>query len=246
MTSNEQKNLVLAFEKQNKIKFKNKELLLTALTHSSYAHEHNTSSYERLEFLGDSVLGLVVSERLYNDVGMAKEGKLSQMRSRIVSEEPLAELSEQKGYYKFLRLGAGESTPPKSVVADGVEAIIGAIYLDGGFKAAKKFVLGNFNKLIEFAENVKDSIDSKSLLQERFVKVGVKYVTTEKGACHEPTFVSKVFVGGKLAGSGEGKTKRAAEKEAASVALESYKIGNELKTRKVKKSEIQKNRNTRV
>ena len=228
------KKLVADFEKLAKIRFKNKQLLICALTHSSFAHEHNTQNYERLEFLGDSVLGLIVSERLFADVKEAKEGKLSQMRSRIVSEQPLAELSNQKGYYKFLLLGAGESMPPKSVIADGVEAIIGAIYLDAGFKAAKKFVLKNFEELIAFAENVKDPIDSKSLLQEKFVKEGVKYTTIESGASHEPTFVSKVFVGGKFAGKGEGPNKRSAEKEAASMALENFKIQSKPKTKKVK------------
>ena len=229
-----EKKLISDFEKQTKTRFKNKQLIFNAITHSSYANEHNQTSYERLEFLGDSVLGLIVSERLFADVKEAKEGKLSQMRSRIVSEQPLAELSKQKGYYKFLRLGAGESTPPKSVIADGVEAIIGAIYLDGGLKSAKKFVLSNFEQLIAFAENVKDPIDSKSLLQEKFVKEGVRYATIESGASHEPTFVSKVFIGGKFAGKGEGPNKRSAEKEAASMALKNFKIQSKPKTKKVK------------
>jgi len=231
MINEELKQLAVKFEKQYRIRFKNKELLVTALTHSSFAHEKGTISNERLEFLGDSVLGLVVSERLYND-SAASEGKLSQMRSRIVSEEPLAELSKSKGYWKYLLVGAGEkkSEPSRSMVADQVEAIIGAIYLDRGIKEAKKFVLASFGELIANAETIKETTDPKSLLQERFVKEGVKYTTKETGASHEPTFISKVYVGGKFAGEGKGQNKRTAEKMAAEQALKSFGRPNNNKT----------------
>ena len=231
MTSKEQKEVVAGFEKQYRIKFKNKSLLVAALTHSSYAHENNTTNNERLEFLGDSVLGLIISERLYADLS-SSEGKLSQMRSRIVSEEPLAELSKEKGFYRYLLVGAGEKKgePSKSMIADGVEAIIGAIYLDLGIKAAKKFVLTNFKGIIKATESIKETTDAKSLLQEKYFKDGVKYTTKEIGAEHELEFISKVYVGGKFAGEGRGKNKRTAEKAAAAVALEKLKNNVIIKT----------------
>ena len=239
MTSKEEKELIGSFERQFKVRFKNKKLLITALSHSSYAHENNLASNERLEFLGDSVLGLIVSERLYND-SASGEGKLSQMRSRIVSEEPLAELSKVKGFYRFLLLGVGEkkSEPSKSMIADGVEAIIGAIYLDQGIKQAKKFVLSNFGQIITSTENIKETTDAKSLLQEKYYKSGVRYTTNEIGMMHDPVFVSKVYVGGKFAGEGRGQNKRTAEKAAAAAALEKFenkgKLTNNQKTKKVK------------
>ena len=217
----ETKKWVSALEKVLGVHFKNKDLLFTAFTHSSYAHENKKESNERLEFLGDSVLGIIISERLYSDSKLAAEGKLSQMRSRIVSEEPLAGLCRGLGLEKFLFLGVGEqkSVPSNAMMCDLVEAVIGAVYLDQGFKTTKKFVLRHFETLVEQTENAKRVSDSKSYLQEHYYKEGVKYKTTSEGEAHQPVFHSEVFVGGKLCGKGSGTNKRMAEKQAANEAI---------------------------
>ena len=254
MTDKLQKKYIAQVEKTLGVHFRNKIYLLTCFSHSSYAHENKTESNERLEFLGDSVLGLVISERLYGDQKLAHEGRLSQMRSRIVSEEPLAKVCKELGWDKFLRLGAGESKsePSRSMIADLVEAVIGAVYLDQGFKTAKKFVLRHFEKLVSETELEKRVADSKSYLQEKYFKIGVKYKTEISGLAHEPWFESKVFVGGKFVASGNGQNKRTAEKNAAAAAIEilenkekqSKKPNKNKKrkyARKVKKVEIQAN-----
>lgn len=221
MKRNEMRRLAAEFERLSGLAFVDEQLLFNALCHSSYAHEHNVKSNERLEFLGDSVLGIVISERLFADEKQAPEGKLSQMRARVVSEEPLAAVAKEKGFDELLLLGVGEmrAKPSKSMIADEMEAIIGAIYLDQGLEKAREFVLDNFSSLILAAETAPQTNDCKSLLQEKYYQDGVRYVTTEKGAEHEPTFLSVVYVGNKVAGRGKGRNKRAAEKAAAEAAL---------------------------
>lgn len=219
--SKTQKECVSQLEKAIGIRFKNKEHILTAFTHSSYANEHKCQSNERLEFLGDSVLGLIISERLYGDEKLSAEGRLSQMRSRIVSEEPLAQLCQSVGLEKLLMVGVGESktTPSRAMMADLVEAVIGAVYQDQGFKVAKKFVLKYFEPMVIKTENEKQVSDTKSALQEKCFKQGVKYKTVSSGEAHQLLFKSEVYVGGKLAGTGEGSSKRSAEKAAAGAAI---------------------------
>ena len=223
------KRLADEFEAISGVEFADKNLILTALCHSSFAHENKLESNERLEFLGDSVLGLVVSEKLFFDAKRAPEGKLSQMRSRIVSEEPLAEIAKQKGFDKLLLLGVGESKnePTRSMIADEMEAIIGAIYLDKGLEMAKEFVVSNFLGLIDSAESAKQTNDAKSLLQEKYYADGVRYKTTGS----EQNFCSVVYVGGKVAGNGKGPNKRSAEKAAATQALERLERKNAKQTK---------------
>ena len=219
--NNRYDDLVLQVESLLKVTFKNKKFLINAFTHSSFAHENKMESNERLEFLGDSVLGLVISERLYADQKLAQEGRLSQMRSRIVNEDALAQLCYSKGLDKYLLLGVGESKnkPSKSMVADLFEAIIGAVYLDQGFKVVKKFVLNFFENLLVEVENVKLVNDSKSQLQEEYYKQGIVYKTENISKKSIPWFISRVYVADCLCGIGEGRSKRVAEKLAASNAI---------------------------
>lgn len=218
------KNRVREIEKLVGYKFKNVSLLQTAFTHSSFANENKIESNERLEFLGDTVLNFVISDILYRDVNKA-EGKLSKMRSRIVSEEPLFLIGQKLGFANFLRKGIGERKNPesKAMIADLVEAIIGAIYLDGGIEPAKRFVLTHFNDLVKEIEVSKIIADSKSYLQEKFVKEKIRYKTTKSGEEHQPVFVSKVFVNKVVCGTGTAGTRRGAEQLAASEAIKNIK-----------------------
>lgn len=216
-------NLKINFFKIEKIlkyRFKNKSLLELALTHSSYANMAGTISNERIEFLGDTVLNLVISERIYADKDFP-EGQLSKLRSRIVSEQPLSILAEQLGIDKFLitQSGSNKIVPSISMKADLMEAIIGAIYLDGGLKNAKKFILKNFEKIINKAENLDVLEDSKTLLQERYVGSSVKYVAKKSGSEHNPIFNVVVYINKIACGRGSAGTKRKAEQLAASEAL---------------------------
>ncbi len=225
MSMIDSKELISNIEKTLNIRFKNKNILLTAFTHSSFANENKIRSNERLEFLGDAVLELIISEKLFADELMEQEGKLSQMRSIIVSTEPLAKLCEKYGFYKYLRVGLSEqkTNPTKSMMADLVESIIGAVYLDHGFKFTKKFVLRLFNENIIKAENQKVIIDSKTYLQENYYKLGVRYKTNNIGSEKQPKFEARVFVGGEVLGSGIASSKRQAEKTAAEVAIKKLK-----------------------
>lgn len=225
MSMIDSKELISNIEKTLNIRFKNKNILLTAFTHSSFANENKIRSNERLEFLGDAVLELIISEKLFADELMEQEGKLSQMRSIIVSTEPLAKLCEEYGFYKYLRVGLSEqkTKPTKSMMADLMESIIGAVYLDHGFRFTKKFVLRLFNEIIIRAENQEVVIDSKTYLQENYYKLGVKYKTTNIGNKRQPKFKSSVFIGGKVLGSGIASSKRQAEKTAAEVAIKKLK-----------------------
>lgn len=211
-------------EKQIGYKFKNKQLLQTALTHSSFANENKVPSNERLEFLGDTILNFLISEILFHEVNKA-EGKLSKMRARIVSEDPLFEIGQKLQISNFLKKGIGERKNPesKAMVADLVEAIIGAIYLDGGMAAAKKFVLTQFGELVKQIEMAKIIADSKSYLQEKFSKEKIRYRTVKQGEEHQPIFTSKVFVNSVLCGTGVAGTRKGAEQLAASEAIKNVK-----------------------
>lgn len=202
--------------------FKKKELLKKAFTHSSYSNENKCECNERLEFLGDSVLGMIISTRLFLDSN-AREGELSRLRSRIVSENPLSTLAESYNLDGFLLKGEGEKKTETTVSmkADLMEAIIGAIYLDGGIKPAKKFVLKFFENIIITMETTIEEKDFKSRLQENLSHAKITYKTEKSGPAHAPFFTALVYVNKVVCGKGEGKTKREAEQMAASFALKS-------------------------
>ncbi len=204
-------------------KFGDTELLTQALTHSSYANEHHmqkVSDNERLEFLGDAVLEIITSEFLYNEHPDWDEGEMTRMRASIVCEQTLAFCTRAIDLGDYVRLGKGEDhtggRKRKSVLSDTFEAVIGAIYLDGGFAHAKdfidRFVLGDIEHMQLF-------YDSKTTLQE-MVQGGslgeLTYrVVEEKGPDHNKSYVTEALINGKSYGSGEGHTKKAAEQEAA-------------------------------
>ena len=203
--------------------FKNKTLLERAFIHSSYANENNVESYERLEFLGDGVLGLIVAELLYERSG--DEGVMTVRRSRIVSSGPLEDATEKMGLDEFIQYGKGERMQDHTdskVHADVFEAVLGAIYLDGGYERAVAFVTRHLGDAISRAVS-SPQINHKGILQEycQADKLGgVEYtLVSEEERDGRPYFVSRVSAGGVTA-TGEGRRKRDAEQEAAKSALE--------------------------
>lgn len=206
-------------------KFKSPKLLIKALTHSSYSNEHKVESNERLEFLGDAVIEFIITERLYLEFN-EKEGDLSKIRAMLVSEKPLAEAIDSLGLEKFLLKGVGESKntiSSKAVKCDMFEAIVGAIYLDGGIENAKKF----FNKAIDAKFlNIKQNgfvDDPKTKLQEMLKQAKIVYQTSKSGADHMPTYKTNVFINDVKMGSGTGSNKRSSEEMAASNAINNLK-----------------------
>ena len=206
--------------------FKNTELLKTALTHSSFANEikkHNISDNERLEFLGDAVLELVTSDFIFKNHIMS-EGKMTKLRASIVCEPTLSLCAKEFGLEKFIRLGKGEEMTGgrnrDSIVSDATEALLGAIYLDGGFANAKEFVL---NFVLNDIEHKQLFYDSKTILQEIVQENGtqpVEYILTkEEGPDHNKNFTVEARVNGKVMGQGSGHTKKAAEQAAAYQAI---------------------------
>lgn len=205
--------------------FKTKKLLQKALTHSSYSNEHKVESNERLEFLGDAVIELIITERLYFEF-KGKEGDLSKIRSMLVSEKPLAEAIDKLGLEKYLIKGVGESkntTQSKAIKCDMFEAIAGAVFVDGGIDEAKKF----FNLALgQSIENIKLNgyvDDPKTKLQEMLKQAKIVYSTNKTGADHMPLYKTSVFVNDVKMGTGEGSNKRTAEENAASVAINNLK-----------------------
>lgn len=211
--------------------FNNKDLLKVALTHKSYAYEKgdvSSSCYnERLEFLGDAILEHIVSIELYNITPLLKEGVMSKKRAEIVCEKSLSAVIKEKGLSKYVRLGKCETTTggnkKDAILADMFEAILGAIYLDGGFSKAQETCLKLLKTTIIQVLNEKESLDYKTRLQELLQKNGtvkIEYVLDkETGKDHSKTFYSSVYFEGKKIGEGNGKTKKASEQAAAAVAL---------------------------
>lgn len=203
-------------------------LYLTAFTHTSFANENNCESYERLEYLGDAVLELVMSEYLYKKTDF-KEGVMTKTRAKYVCEDALYEYSIKLGLNKFLRLGHGEEENGgrlrKAIVADIFEAFVGAIFLDQGFDIAKKFIYDNVIPMLENNEVVLDT-DYKSMLQELIQtdKRSLEYVVVdETGPAHNKTFKVIVKVDNIIYGTGIAHSKKEAEQQAASDALKKAK-----------------------
>ena len=212
------------FEKL-KIKPQNKELYETAFSHSSYANEHKKKKdYERLEFLGDAVLDLVVGDYLYSHIS-SNEGELTKERASYVCENALYVYAMDLGLQKYILVGHGEENHggkyKKAIVADIFEALTGAIYLDLGFKTAKRVLLSIIVPYIK-DPNICFFLDYKSVLQEAVQTTSktLKYqVIREEGPSHDKTFTVEVRVDGIVYGTGVGSSKKEAEQEAAKVAL---------------------------
>ncbi len=224
------------FQKIIEYQFNTPGLLRQALTHSSYANEKHFKKFsdnERLEFLGDAVLEIVSSEFLYLNYPDLSEGDMTKLRASLVCEPTLAACTKEMHLENFILLGRGEELTGgrnrKSILSDALEAVIGAIYLDGGFTNAKEFIL---KYILTDIENKKLFYDSKTILQEL---VQAEYEETlnyrlleESGPDHRKSFTVEARIGQKAVGRGTGHTKKAAEQEAAYQAL--------LKLRKNKKN----------
>ena len=207
--------------------FKDKKLLLQALTHSSYANEMRilkTDDYERLEFLGDAILQLVSSDFLFSKYPTMPEGQLTKLRAALVCEPALAMAARRLSLERYFLLGKGEEATggrnKESIACDIMEAILGAIYKDSGIEEAKKLI---FAYILDDIEQKKLFYDAKSTLQELAqskYKVPLTYrVAYEEGPEHDKAFGVEALLGEKVVGKGEGRSKKAAEQEAAYQAL---------------------------
>ena len=202
------------------------ELLLLALTHRSYAYENgNLPTNERLEFLGDSVLGVVITETLYLTHPGLSEGRLAKLRAAVVNARALADVARTIGLGVHIRLGKGEEATggreKSSILSDTVEALIGAVYLSGGFAASDAVVHLLFDPLMENAARLGAGLDWKTSLQELSAEhsLGVpEYVIEDEGPDHEKTFTAQVQVGDQRYGHGTGRSKKEAEQQAAETA----------------------------
>lgn len=217
-------------EEKLEVKFKDLDILRNALVHRSYLNEHKNfhlDHNERLEFLGDAVLELVVTDYLYRNYKEA-EGILTNWRSSLVNGERLASISEELGVYDFMYLSRGESQDGNKkarqyILANAFEAIIGAIYLDHGYREAAKFI--KYNLIVHLEQIIKDKsyIDSKSRFQEKAQeKLGLTphyRVLKESGPDHNKKFVIGVYIDKELIAKGEGYSKQEAQTQAASQGL---------------------------
>lgn len=208
-------------------RFSNEDLLAQALTHRSAASRHN----ERLEYLGDAALGLVVADALYQRLGEAPEGHLSRLRANLVNRPALAAMALALGFSARVRLGSGELRSGgfrrESILADALEAVIGGIYLDGGFEAARAAVLRLYGERLDSlpsAESLKDpKTRLQELLQARGLPLPAYTVELIEGAAHRQTFTVACAVEGELAPTtGSGRSRRAAEQAAAAAMLERF------------------------
>jgi ribonuclease-3 len=203
-------------------------LLQRALAHRSWCAEvGGLPSNERLEFLGDAVLGWVVADIAYRRHGDLPEGKLTDLRKSVVNATALAEIAETIGLGEWLLLGKGEDAAggrqKPSILSDALEAVLGAVYLDGGVDAAKALVARLFSERLEVAAGQLDRLDHKTVLQELTARVydtAPVYLLTESGPDHSKTFKATVLVDGTAVGNGEGKSKKLAEQQAASEAYD--------------------------
>lgn len=223
------------FEDIIKYRFKNKELLKKAFTHSSYANEKHIEKYdnnERLEFLGDAVLELVISDYIYNCYPHIPEGELTKLRAGTVCETSLAERAREIHISDFIMLGKGEETTGgrhrDSILADAFEAVIGAVYLDGGIDAARRHILAQLEETVGKIRLTLNTIDCKTRLQEeiqRTSKAPIHYeIIGESGPDHDKMFRAAVNHDGRILGEGCGKSKKEAEQSAAMDALKKMNI----------------------
>ena len=211
--------------------FKNKELLKNALTHTSYAFENHISSNEKLEFLGDSILEFISSKYIYNNFPKLKEGEMTKVRADIVCEKSLYEIAKRHNFSDFLYLGRSElachQEVRQAIMADSVEALIAAIYFDSNLEEAEKFIVENLKDSAKIASEHVGQKDYKTVLQEILQKHGevkIEYnIIKERGPDHDKLFTAEVKYNNIYLETGEGKTKKAAEMEAARKAIEKLK-----------------------
>jgi ribonuclease-3 len=210
--------------------FKNKKLLMEALTHRSFYHENPDESIthnERLEFLGDSVLGFVIVEHLFSSDKKFTESVMAKIKSYLVKEAILSEIANSLSLGKYLRLGKGEEATggraKKSILADTIEALLGAVYIDGGYRKVRELILMLFREKIDALTYSTEFHDFKTELQEKtqllFGLLPEYRVTKQEGEEHKKVFTIEVYIKGKKFGKGKGKSKKEAETLAAKEAL---------------------------
>ncbi|PIQ92148.1 MAG: ribonuclease III [Parcubacteria group bacterium CG11_big_fil_rev_8_21_14_0_20_39_22] len=218
------------FESKIDIEFKNKDLLKRAFTHRSYLNEHRNLKMEhneRLEFLGDAVLELIITSYLYTKYPDKQEGELTSYRAALVRTETLAGIAEELSLNDFLLLSRGEAKDTgrarQYILANTVEAVIGAIYLDQGYDGAEKFIGSVLFEKTEKVISERTWLDAKSHFQEKaqeFTSITPSYkVMEESGPDHDKKFVAGVFIGEEKIADGEGKSKQEAEQQAAAEGL---------------------------
>jgi len=208
-----------------------RDLLDQATTHRSFAYEHGgIPENERLEFLGDSVLGIVITECLYAKFPDVAEGQLAKLRAAVVNARACAEVARTLDLGRFMLLGRGEETTggrdKLSILADAMEAVIGAIYLSSGLEISREFVLRMYGPLIEASSELGAGLDWKTSLQEAAADAGLgvpEYLVTDEGPDHEKEFHARVRLGDHILGEGIGRSKKIAEQQAASHAYASLR-----------------------
>ena len=216
-------------------KFKDKNLLINALTHTSYAFERHTESNEKLEFLGDSILEFISSKYIYKNFPNLKEGEMTKVRATVVCEDSLYKIAKKHNFSDFLYLGKSEKANNKEVrpaiMADSVEAVIAALYFDAGLEEAERFIVENLKDEIEVASKHVGEKDYKTVLQEilqQHGEVKIEYdIIKEEGPDHDKTFTAQIKYNDKPLTIGIGKTKKSAQMEAAKKAIEEIKSKEE-------------------
>lgn len=211
--------------------FCNKELLKNALTHTSYAYENHINSNEKLEFLGDSILEFISSKYIYEKYPTLTEGEMTKVRATVVCEQSLYKIAKLHDFSDFLYLGKSEQkmggNKRPAILADSVEAVIAAMYIDGGLESVCDFIIKNLKEEIEIATKHVGDKDYKTVLQEKLQVHGdvkIEYNTIkESGPDHDKTFESEVRCDGRVLATGKGKSKKESQMQAAKKALENLK-----------------------
>ena len=209
--------------------FEDESLLNKAMTHTSYAYENNVESNEKLEFLGDSILEFISSKYIFKNYPNLKEGEMTKVRAQVVCEQSLYKIAKMHNFSDFLNLGKSEKLSGgkerPAILADSVEAVIAAMYIDGGLKVAEKFIIENLKNEIELATKHVGQKDYKTVLQEKLQihgDVKIEYILlNESGPDHDKRFEMEVRCNGKKLAVGTGKSKKLAQMDTAHNAIES-------------------------
>lgn len=218
----------MSLEENIGYEFKDKRLLEEAITHTSYAHEHGTKDYEKLEFLGDSILEFISSKYLFKHFPKLNEGELTKARATVVCEDSLYEVAKKIDMPSYVKVSQGElnsnGNHNKAVLADTIEALIAAMYFDGGLEQSEKFIIENLKDAMDNATNHVGDKDFKSALQEKLQvngEVMIEYnVISEMGPDHDKTFEVELSINSKPYTTGIGKSKKHAEMDAAKNMLQ--------------------------
>jgi ribonuclease III len=231
--------------KKISINFRNYSLLNLALSHRSYVNEKGfDDNNEKLEFLGDSILGFVITEFLYKELPEYNEGDLARIKSFVISESTLTKIAKKIGLNKYILIGKGEETSggrnKKTIISDAFEAFLGSYYLDSNFTKVKQLIIKLFKDEIILVVENKHEKDYKTLLQEysqkKYKVCPIYKLTNKRGPEHDVTFFMQVLINDKIYGVGQGKSKKDAEKEAAKNAFKKINSSFILSTYKKNKS----------